>query len=101
MADNALVLAKKLQQLDVVPVDDKLEKKLDKYANDALSELWAIVDDDQHPLHKRYAFDALKILVQVCVPRRKEVGTGKEDSGGDLLLPSLFKNNTIEDVDGE
>lgn len=99
MADNALVLAKKLQQLEVVPSDDKLEKKLDQYASDALNELWTIVDDDQHPLHKRYAFDALKILVQVCVPRRKEVGAGKGDEGADLSLPSLFKHNTIEDVD--
>ena len=68
---------------------------LDDYAVRGVQALWAVASDPTHPWHVRYGFDALREVVRLCVPKRREV-SGSGGGAIDVNLGSLFYSNSLD-----
>ena len=72
----------------------ELAQALDNYAGLSLELAWEIANNPDHPMHMRFGFEALKLIVQAVTPKRREISGG--DGGPiELSLSSLFYRNSI------
>lgn len=72
----------------------ELHDIMDEYAVKGIHLLWRIVTDPDHEWHKRFGFEALRVIMLHCVPKRREIAA-KGDIGVGLSLPDLFKQDTL------
>lgn len=72
----------------------ELTKELDEYAGMSIGLAWEIASNPDHPMHLRFGFEALKLVVQHTAPKRKEI-TGEGGGPIEMSLSSLFYKNSI------
>lgn len=75
----------------------EMRSLMDEYAVRGMHLLWDIIADENHEWHRRFGFEALKILIQHTLPKRRDL-TGQVEQNVDVNLASLFHNNNIESV---
>jgi hypothetical protein len=68
---------------------------MDEYAVRGIHVLWEVITDPDHEWHRRFGFEALKVLIQHTLPKRKELA-GQVDQNVEVNLSSLFHNNNLE-----
>lgn len=72
----------------------ELSKVLDSYTGMSLELAWRIANDPEHPMHQRFGFEALKLIVQSTTPKRKEI-SGVDGGPIELSLSTLFYKNSL------
>lgn len=72
----------------------ELARALDNYAGMSIELAWEIAHNPEHPMHLRFGFEALKLIVQAVTPRRKEL-SGADGGPIELSLSNLFYKNSI------
>lgn len=72
----------------------EMTEALDEYGIKAIERLYEIATNPNHTLHKTRGFEALKTLVNVCAPKRRETVT---EGGGNvnISLAGMFKGNSL------
>ena len=68
---------------------------MDEYAVRGIHVPWEVITDPDHEWHRRFGFEALKVLIQHTLPKRKELA-GQVDQNVEVNLSSLFHNNNLE-----
>ena len=68
--------------------------KMDEVTLKTLDTLNEIANNKNHPMHKARGFEAAKIIMQTCAPKRKEV-SGSEGGPIQISLAHMFKGNSL------
>lgn len=74
---------------------NEMKSIMDEYAVRGIHVLWDIITDPDHEWHRRFGFEALKILIQHTLPKRKELA-GQVEQNVEVNLSSLFHSNNLE-----
>jgi hypothetical protein len=70
--------------------------KMDEYAIVAIEAAWDIYVNPSNPLHNRFGFDALKILLTRLLPKRNEL-SGPQGAPVELSFANMFHKNSLPD----
>jgi hypothetical protein len=73
----------------------EMRSVMDEYAVRGIHVLWEIITNPDHEWHRRFGFEALKVLIQHTLPKRKELA-GQVDQNVEVNLASLFHGNNLE-----
>lgn len=84
----------KRQGVNEIDVNE-MKSIMDEYAVRGIHVLWDIITDPDHEWHRRFGFEALKILIQHTLPKRKELA-GQVEQNVEVNLSSLFHSNNLE-----
>lgn len=73
-----------------------LTAKMDQFAVRAIEAAWDIYANPSNPLHTRFGFDALKILLTRLIPKRNEL-SGPSGTPVELSFATMFHKNSLPD----
>jgi hypothetical protein len=76
---------------------NEMKSIMDEYAVRGIHVLWDIITNPDHEWHRRFGFEALKILIQHTLPKRKELASQVEQNV-EVNLASLFHSNNLEKI---
>lgn len=90
---SPLVTAEDKSELEAKS-SQNLSLTMDSYADRGLRKLWKIANDPSDPWHNRYGFDALREIVRLTLPKRKETG-GAAAASVEISLGDMFHSNSL------